>query len=111
MEDIGFQLQQHQAISPCCHLGIMPNLPIVQSYFRVLANLSAHPNIQFSKVVHPNLSMPLHEHMNKWESPLHMDGYYVVGVAAIPYHGYGSIIIIVFKEEKTYLMSITYNQQ
>ncbi len=35
-----------------------------------------------------------------------MKGYYVVGVIPIPYRGYGCIISIVFKEEKTYLVSI-----
>jgi hypothetical protein len=69
------------------------------------------PQHMLSKVVHRNLLVPLHEHINKWENPLHMDDYYVVGVMAISYHGYGSIITIVSKEEKTYLLSITKNPQ
>ena len=35
-----------------------------------------------------------------------MDGYYVVGVTPIPYLGYGCIITIVSKDDKTYLVSI-----
>lgn len=49
---------------------------------------------------------PLPEHKNKWESTLHMDGYNVVGVIAIPYLGSRYIITIVSKEEKMNLMSI-----
>ena len=52
---------------------------------------------------------PLLEHKNKWESALHMDGYYVVGVIAIPYLGYGCIVTVISKEEKTYLMSVVDN--
>ena len=48
---------------------------------------------------------PLSEHKNKWESALHTDGYYVVGVTPIPYPGYGCIITIVSKE-KTCLVFI-----
>ena len=40
-----------------------------------------------------------------------MDGYHVVGVTLIPYPGYGCIIIIVSKEEKTYLVSIANSPQ
>lgn len=69
------------------------------------------PQHMLSKVVHRYLSAPLHENINKWENPLHMDDYYVVSAMAIPYHGYGSIITIVSKEDKTYLMSITNNPQ
>ena len=57
------------------------------------------------------MATPLSEHMKKWESTLHMDGYYVVGVTLIPYPGYGCIITIVSKEEKTHLVSIAYIPQ
>ena len=52
---------------------------------------------------------PLLEYKNKWESALHMDGYYVVGVTAILYLVFGCIITIVSKKENTYLMSIVDN--
>lgn len=35
-----------------------------------------------------------------------MDGYYVVGLTVIPYLGYGCIITMVRKKNKTYLVSI-----
>ena len=38
-----------------------------------------------------------------------MDGYYVVGVIAIPYLGYGCIVTVISKEEKTYLVSVVDN--
>jgi hypothetical protein len=38
-----------------------------------------------------------------------MDGYYVVGVTTISYLGFVSIINIVFKEERTYFLSIACN--
>lgn len=105
MEDVGLCLQQHRAMSPHHHLGTMANLPIPQSHFRVPTNLSLHLNIWFSKVVCDNSLAPLLKHINKWESASHVDGYYAMSVTVIPYRGYKSIIIIVFKEEKTYLMS------
>ena len=39
----------------------------------------------------------LPEHVNKWESALHMDGYYVVGVIVMPYPGFSCIITIISK--------------
>ena len=36
-----------------------------------------------------------------------MDGYYVVGVTAIPYPGFGVLIIIVSKEDIAYCVTIT----
>jgi hypothetical protein len=42
------------------------------------------------------------DHKNKWESDRFMDGYYEVGVTAIPYPSFGVIINIVSKEDITY---------
>lgn len=50
--------------------------------------------------------VPLLGYKIKWETALLMDGYYVVGVMVITYHGYGCIITIVSKEEKMNLISI-----
>ena len=47
----------------------------------------------------------------KWESAFHMNGYYMLGVITIPYLGFGCIITIVSKEERTNLMSIANNPQ
>lgn len=52
------------------------------------------------------MAEPLLEHMNKWESALHMHGYYVVGMTANLYPTHGCIITIFYKEEKTYLVSV-----
>lgn len=81
-------------------LGIAPNLFIPHAHLCVPSNPKAHPNTTFSKIVWHNPYAPTHEHMNKWESILHMDGYYVVKVIVTPYLRYGSIITIVSKEEK-----------
>jgi hypothetical protein len=45
------------------------------------------------------MTAPLPKHRNKWESALHMDEYYVVGVTLIPYPGYGCFITIVSKKK------------
>ena len=81
-------------------IGSMPNIPIPQVYFRV------PPITNFSKIVQHNPFAPTPKHMNNWEIPLHINGYCVVGVIAIPCPSYRSIITIFFKEGKTYLMFI-----
>jgi len=43
LEDIGFQLWQWEALSPCHRLGKMSNLPIPQLHFCVSPNPNAHP--------------------------------------------------------------------
>ena len=106
LEDAWFQLQQKYAMSPRCRLRTMTNLPIPRSHFRIPSNPDAHPNTRFSKAVRRNMAAPLIKHKNKWESALHMEGYYVVGVTPIPSPGYGCIISIVSKEEKTFYVSI-----
>ena len=106
LEDVGFPLQQKEALSPRRRLRTMTNLPIPRSHFCVPPNPYAHPNTQFSKVVRRNMATPLLKHRNIRESALHMDGYYVVGVIPVPYSGYKCIITIVSKVEKTYFASI-----
>ena len=54
---------------------------------------------------------PLPEHKNKWETKLLMDGYNGMVVTVITHHGYGCVITIVSKEEKTYLISNVYTLQ
>ena len=44
LEDVGFQLQQREALSPHCRLDTMPKPLIPHSHFRVSANPNAHPN-------------------------------------------------------------------
>ena len=45
-------------------------------------------------------------HTIKWESARLIDGYYVVGVTAIPYPRFGFIINIVSKGEITYHVTL-----
>ena len=63
-------------------------------------------NTRNSKAIRHNMVVPLLGYKIKWETALLMDGYYVVGVMVITYHGYGCIITIVSKEEKMNLISI-----
>ena len=69
-------------------------------------NPDAHPTFKFGKTVHRNPTAQLADHKNKWESVGLMDGYYVVGVSAIPYPGFGVIINIVPKHDITYHVTI-----
>ena len=100
------QWQQREALSPCCRLGIMPDLPIMQAHFCVLSNPEAHLNTVFSKTMWCNPYAPTIWNMNKWESILHMDGYYVVKITVVKYLGHEGIITNVSKEDKAYLVSI-----
>ena len=49
---------------------------------------------------------PTTDHKNIWESAGLMDGYYVVGVTAIPYPSFDVIIHIVSKEDIAYRVTI-----
>ena len=49
---------------------------------------------------------PIVGHKNKWESSRLTDGYYVVGVTPIPYHGFGVIIYVVSKANIAYHVTI-----
>ena len=44
LEDVGFQLQQWEALSPHCHLDTMPNPPNPHLHLCVPANPNTHPN-------------------------------------------------------------------
>jgi hypothetical protein len=87
----------------------MPKLLILQSQFYVSTNLSAI--IWFSKAICCNMVASLPDHKNKWELALHMNGYYVVWVTAIPYLGFDRILNIVSKEDRICLISITNHPQ
>ena len=84
----------------------MPDLPIMQAHFCVLSNPEAHLNTVFSKTMWCNPYAPTIWNMNKWESILHMDGYYVVKITVAKYLGHEGIITNVSKEDKAYLVSI-----
>jgi hypothetical protein len=74
--------------------------------FHVPLNPDAHPTSRFGKSVRRNLAPPTVDHKNKWESAGLMDGYYVVGITAIPYPGFEMLINIVSKEDITYRVTI-----
>ena len=88
LEDAEFQLQQKEELSPRRRLSTIPTLPIPCSHFSMPLNPDAHLTFRFGKSVRRNLTTPTADHKNKWESVGLMDGYYVVGVTAIPYPGY-----------------------
>ena len=85
LEDAGFQLKQSEVLSPRRRLSTIAMLPIPWAGFHVPLNPDAHPTSRFGMSVRRNLTAPTVEHKNKWESAGLMDGYYVVGVTAIPY--------------------------
>jgi hypothetical protein len=106
LEDVGFQLQQREALSPRRRLSTIATLPIPRSHFSMPPNPDAHPTLRFRKTMHHNPTVPLADHKNKWESARLMEGYYVVGVTAIPCPGFGVIINIVSKLDITYHVTI-----
>jgi hypothetical protein len=101
LEDAGFQLQQREALSPRRKLSTIAALLIPCSHFSMPPNPDAHPTFRFGKTVRHNPTTPLANNKNKWESAGLMEGYYVVGVTAIPYPGFGVIINIVSKYDIT----------
>jgi hypothetical protein len=106
LEDAGFQLQQREVLSPRRMFSMIATLPIPRTDFHAPPNPDAHPTSRFGKTVRRNLSAPMPDHKNKWESAGLMDGYYVVGVTAIPYPGFGVLINIVSKEDISYRVTI-----
>ena len=106
LEDAGFQLQQREALSPRHRLSTIATLPIPRSHFSMPPNPDAHPTFRFGKTVRRNPTAPLPDHKNKWESAGLIEGYYVVGVTAIPYPGFEVIINIVSKQDITYHVTI-----
>jgi hypothetical protein len=93
-------------LSPRRRLSTIATLPIPRSHFSIPPNPDAHPTFRFGKTVRRNPTAPLADHKNKWESAGLMEGYYVVGVTAIPYPGFGVIINIVSKHDITYHVTI-----
>ena len=85
LEDVKFQLQQREALSPHHRLSTIAILPIPQTDFHVPLNPDAHPTSTFGMSLHCNLAAPTVDHRLKWESARLMDGYNVVGITVIPY--------------------------
>ena len=102
LEDAGCQVQQREALSPRRRLSTIPTFPISHSHFCMPLNPDAHPTFRFGKLVHRNLTASTADYKNKWESVGFMDGYYMVGVTAIPYPCYGVIINIFSQKDITY---------
>jgi hypothetical protein len=74
--------------------------------FHVPLNPDAHLTSKFGKSMRRNLTTPVIDHKNIWESVGLMDGYYVVGITVISYPRFGVLINIVFKEDITYRVTI-----
>jgi hypothetical protein len=106
LKDVGFQLQQRKVLSPSHRLSTIAMLSIPRTDFHVPLNSDAHPTSRFGKSVLRNLAPPTVDHKNEWEGAGLMDGYYVVGITAIPYLGFGVLINIVSKEDITYRVTI-----
>ena len=98
LEDIGFQLQQREILSPRQRFSTIAMFPIPRMVFHVPLNPDAHPTSKFGKSMCGNLVALRVDHKNKWESVELMDGYYVVGITVILYLGFGVLINILSKE-------------
>ena len=107
LEDAGFQLQKREVFFPRRMFFTIATLPIPRTDFHAPPNPDAHPTSRFGKTVRCNPTAPMADHKNKWESAGLMDGYYVVGVTAIPYPGFGVLINIVSKEDIAYRVTIS----
>ena len=105
-EDVGFQLQQKEALSLHCRFLTITIFSIPRSYFCMPPNPDAHPTFKFGKTLCRNPTAPLADHKNKWENAELMKGYYVIGVIVFPYPGFGVIINIVSKHDITYHVTI-----
>jgi len=101
-----FQLQQREALSPHRRLSTIATLPNPRSRFHMPPNPNAHPTFRFEKTVCRNPTTSTADHKNKYESAGLMDGYFVVGVTAIPYLRFGVIISHVSKDDITYRVTI-----
>ena len=105
-KDVGFQLQQREALSPRHRLFTIVMLPISRKDFYVPLNPNAHPTSRFGKSVRRKLAATIVDHRNKWENVRLIHGYYVVGIISIPYLGFGVLINIISKEDITYCVTI-----
>ena len=73
----------------------------------MLPNPDAHPTFKFGKTMCCNPTTPATDYKNKWKNIGLMDVYYVVGITAISYLGFGVIInMIVSKEDIIYCVTI-----
>ena len=90
-KDIGFQLQHMKVLSPDHMLSTIATLPIPHTNFCAPLNLEAHPTSRFGKAMRRNLATPMVDHENKWESIELINGYYVIGIIAIPYLRFWSV--------------------
>ena len=107
LEDARFQLQQKELISPHRRLSTIAMLPIPWTDFQVPLKLDAHPTSRFGKMVRRNLGALTTYHKNKCESIGLIHGYYVVGMTAIPYPGFGVLLNIVSKDDIKYRVTNT----
>jgi hypothetical protein len=103
---LDFNYNIGKALSPRRRFSTIATLSISRSHFSMSPNPDAHPTFMFGKTMRRNPTAPLADHKNKWESAGLMEGYYVVGITAISYPGFGVIINIVSKHDITYHVTI-----
>jgi hypothetical protein len=87
-------------------LSTIPTFSIICSHFCMPLNSDVHPTFKFGKTMRRNPTTPTTYHKNKCNNVGLTDGYYVVGVTAIPYPSYGVIINIVSKVDIRYCITI-----
>ena len=100
-EDVGFQLQQREVLSPRHRFSTIATFPIPHSHFYTLSKPDAHLTFMPRKTVCRNPTTSMVDYNNKWKSVGFME-VTVVGVTVIPYLGFGVIIKIVSKQDITY---------
>lgn len=97
LEEIDFQLQQKDALSSCKDCNTT-NISMWRQIWMPTQLLDCWRQCVASNN-NPNESQ-------KQIGVGHLDGYYVVGVIAIPYPGLGMIINIIYKEDNSYRVTI-----
>jgi hypothetical protein len=93
-------------IFPWHRLSTITTLPIPWIDFHAPLNLDDQANSKFENIVCHNLAALTIDHKNEWESAKLIDHYFLVGVTAIPYLLFGKLIIIVFKEDISYHVTL-----
>lgn len=83
-EDVGFQMHQREALSPCCRLLKITSPPIPWSHFHVPPNLHTYLTSTFLKTMHQHSTTTIIIYKNKWKSTNLMDGNYVI--ESLPFH-------------------------
>ena len=101
-----FQLQQREVLSPWCRFSMIATLPIPWIEFHAPLNPNTHLASMFENTICPIYQLWRHITKNKWGSAKLMDIYHVVGITAVLYPRFGTLINIVSKKDITYCVII-----